>query len=584
MTNIISDKLSTHTSQQPEMIRSLGISEDEVAKWVGLTSAIFSVCQGLTAVAWGAVSDRIGRRPVIVSGLCITMTFSLMFGFSTSLPMAILARACVGLGNGNVGIIRTIVAELVPEKELQPRAFSIMPLVWTIGSIFGPAFGGALADPAKRHKEQFGDNKFFKKYPYALPNMAVSVFFIIGILTGLLFLQETLASKKGHQDWGLTLGNILRRPFVRRTEQKGPSGFLVNEEAETTPLLVSDEPQTQEADNGKKKHAPNLPWSQILIPQSNLMLLAYATMSMHTVAFDSVFTVFLNHPQQDYENNPNVKFPFKFSGGFGIDAQQIGILYTINAIIGMLVQFFIFPRAAHRYGVLNCLKIISIIFPITYFLTPFIVLFPTDASRQVAAFLLMCCKLACVVFSFPCSIILLTNSAKSVSILGTLNGVATSASAVGKAMGPAILGGTFSLGVKKGYMILPWWTLAFMAGLSALPVFWVKENEQLSHKADDDNDNNGFANANGNDEERAEVSGYQGASEEETGAGEERDMARPCREDTVNAKRDKSATVGARGIFENRIVVATSQTREAELLKPKAVQGPPKRDAISMRL
>lgn len=208
------------------MVRSFGVSDNEVAKWVGLTSAIFSVCQGLTAVAWGAASDRIGRRPIIISGLCITMTFSLMFGFSTSLPMAILARACVGLGNGNVGIIRTVVAELVPEKELQPRAFSIMPLVWTIGSIFGPGFGGALANPARRHKEQFGDSTFFKKYPYALPNMAVSVFFIIGIFTGLLFLQVRvsplpflLGSLPGDMvdTYLLELGN----PRI----EKGPSGL-----------------------------------------------------------------------------------------------------------------------------------------------------------------------------------------------------------------------------------------------------------------------------------------------------------------------------------------------------------------------
>ncbi|EDN08085.1 conserved hypothetical protein [Histoplasma mississippiense (nom. inval.)] len=489
----------------PEMVRSFGVSDNEVAKWVGLTSAIFSVCQGLTAVAWGAASDRIGRRPIIISGLCITMTFSLMFGFSTSLPMAILARACVGLGNGNVGIIRTVVAELVPEKELQPRAFSIMPLVWTIGSIFGPGFGGALANPARRHKEQFGDSTFFKKYPYALPNMAVSVFFIIGIFTGLLFLQETLASKKGHQDWGLALGKILTRPFARRKEQKTPRGILVSEEDETTPLLVPPSTRTQGGDEGQKKHTPNLSWSQILIPQSNLVLLAYSTMSMHTVAFDSVFPVFLNHKLQDYKNNPDVKLPFKFSGGFGIDAQQIGILYTINAIIGMLTQFFIFPRAAHRYGVLNCLKVVSVVFPITYFLAPFTVLFPSNASRQIAAFLLMCSKLACVVFAFPCCIILLTNSAKSVSILGTLNGVATGASAVGKAIGPATLGGTFSLGVKKGYMILPWWTLAFLASLSALPVFWSKEDDHLNQSGDaGDDDDSGLRNANGT-EERGEV-------------------------------------------------------------------------------
>ncbi|PGH17927.1 hypothetical protein AJ79_00826 [Helicocarpus griseus UAMH5409] len=484
------------------MIRSLGISDNEVAKWVGLTSAIFSICQCLTAVPWGTLSDRVGRKPIILSGLCITMTFSLIFGFATSLPMAILARACIGLGNGNVGIIRTIVAELVPEKELQPRAFSLMPLVWTIGSIFGPAFGGALANPAKKHEALFGNSEFFKKYPYALPNMAVSVLFIIGILTGFLFLQETLESKKGHRDCGLVLGDMLKRPFMRRKERKTPHGFIVDERDETTPLLDPDtrEPDTERNSTTKRADPPNLPWSQILTPQSNLVLMAYATMSLHTLAFDSVFPVFLNHKTQDFENNPDVKLPFKFSGGFGIDAQQIGIMYTITGIIGMLIQFLIFPHAAQRYGVLNCLKVTAVVFPITYFLTPFTVLFPTNTSRLIGVFALICCKLACVVFSFPCCTILLTNSAKSVNVLGRLNGVATSVSAIGKAVGPATLGGAFSLGVKKGYMILPWWTLGVIGALSALPVFWSEENDQFGQSTDDDDDDDGNAFLNANDD------------------------------------------------------------------------------------
>lgn len=48
--------------------------------------------------------------------------------------MAFLARSLQGASSGNVGIIRTAVAEMVPQKELQPRAFSIMPLVWYAGS------------------------------------------------------------------------------------------------------------------------------------------------------------------------------------------------------------------------------------------------------------------------------------------------------------------------------------------------------------------------------------------------------------------------------------------------------------------
>ncbi|KAI5305652.1 hypothetical protein KEM56_003746, partial [Ascosphaera pollenicola] len=171
-------------------MRSLGVVENDVAKWVGWTSAVFSICQCITAVPWGSLSDRVGRKPVILTSLCVTMIFNIIFGFSTSLPMAFTARACLGLGNGNVGILRTMVAELVSQKELQPRAFTIMPLIWSLGSIVGPAFGGALADPARRHPQLFS-SPFWKTYPFALPNL------------------ETLPSRKDKSDTGIVLGEKL---------------------------------------------------------------------------------------------------------------------------------------------------------------------------------------------------------------------------------------------------------------------------------------------------------------------------------------------------------------------------------------
>lgn len=174
------------------MIESFGVPKNEVAKWAGFTSAIFSICQGCTAVFWGQASDHFGRKRVILLGLISATITSLLWGFSRSLTWAITIRALAGLSNGNVGIIRTTVAEMVPEKELQPRAFSIMPLVWTIGSIVGPAFGGALAVPAERYPAVFGNSAFFKKFPFALPNLVAAIFFFVGIATGILFLRVRL--------------------------------------------------------------------------------------------------------------------------------------------------------------------------------------------------------------------------------------------------------------------------------------------------------------------------------------------------------------------------------------------------------
>ena len=127
------------------MIESFQVPKEAVSKWAGITSAVFSLSQAVTGIAWGQASDRFGRKPAIMLAITCAMVSSLLFGFSRSLVWAIVARSFAGASNGNVGIMRTTVAELVPYKELQPKAFSIMPLVWTIGSIFGPGFGGVRA-------------------------------------------------------------------------------------------------------------------------------------------------------------------------------------------------------------------------------------------------------------------------------------------------------------------------------------------------------------------------------------------------------------------------------------------------------
>ena len=123
-----------------------------------------------------------------MSAMMCIMTSSLLFGLSRSLAWAIAARSLGGLSNGNVGIIRTTVAELVPYKNLQPKAFSIMPLVWTIGSIFGPSLGGALASPARKYPWLF-DTAFFRTFPFALPNLVAACFFLFGLVMAFLFLE-----------------------------------------------------------------------------------------------------------------------------------------------------------------------------------------------------------------------------------------------------------------------------------------------------------------------------------------------------------------------------------------------------------
>lgn len=89
-------------------------------------------------------------------------------------------------------------------------------------------------------------------------------------------------------------------------------------------------------------------------------------------------------------------------------------------------------------------------------------------------------------FAFPTSTIMLTNSASSLRVLGTINGFATSVSAVGRAFGPFLSGGLFTWGVKRGYVIVPFWTLSVISFLAFIPTLWLVEGEGFGHDSDED--------------------------------------------------------------------------------------------------
>lgn len=71
--------------------------------------------QFLTGLLWGSLSDRIGRKPVLLIGLLGTFASVNAFGLSRSFNQMIAARALNGLMNGNVAVIRSVLGELTDE-------------------------------------------------------------------------------------------------------------------------------------------------------------------------------------------------------------------------------------------------------------------------------------------------------------------------------------------------------------------------------------------------------------------------------------------------------------------------------------
>ena len=85
--------------------------------YAGALVSAYALGEVLTSIFWGTISDRVGRKPVVLSGLCGVGLSCIMFGLAKSYWIALLARLLGGMLNGNVSVMQTMLAEQIKRPE-----------------------------------------------------------------------------------------------------------------------------------------------------------------------------------------------------------------------------------------------------------------------------------------------------------------------------------------------------------------------------------------------------------------------------------------------------------------------------------
>jgi multidrug resistance protein len=166
---------------------------------IGLLFAVFSICQLAAAPALGELSDRHGRRPVLIFSLAGTVVSFAMLALAHSVTMLFLARIVDGLSGGNISTARAYVADVTEPKD-RARAYGLIGAAFGLGFILGPALSGVLV-----------------KVSYTAPIWAAALITLVATGVAWRWLPETV--HRAHAGTGNPfrfLPDLLRRAGLRR--------------------------------------------------------------------------------------------------------------------------------------------------------------------------------------------------------------------------------------------------------------------------------------------------------------------------------------------------------------------------------
>lgn len=325
----------------PEMTKAFPeVKEGQTGLYVGLIASSFALAQFTTNFFWGWLSDKIGRKPVIIVGTFLTACCFVAFGFCRSLWQAILVQALMGLVNGNSGVVSTCLGEIT-DRSNQSRAFTYLPVVYGIGGITGPIVGGLLV---------FYKNPLHKDspnpYPYLLPNLFSALILVLDLVVCMFFLEESLEEAKDMPPLGKRIGSLFswmwqftsssRPTYVRRLLGRHKRQHdQHNGTADEDDGVASDASGEAAPELFPNSSGQELTKKEILNRDTILLLVTYFIFQLANISYNSLYPIFA-------EELPPT--------GRGLKPEAVGLSLSFAGAITIVFQVGIFGKLRGKLG------------------------------------------------------------------------------------------------------------------------------------------------------------------------------------------------------------------------------------------
>ncbi|CAL1404318.1 unnamed protein product [Linum trigynum] len=390
------------------MIKDFHIAEKEedIGYYAGFVGSSFMIGRALTSFLWGRVADRYGRKPVILIGTLSVVIFSSLFGLSTSFWMAISMRFLLGCFNSLLGIIRAYATE-VCKDEHKALALSIVSTSRGVGMIIGPAIGGFFAQPADKYPSLFPQNSIFRRFPYFLPCLIISIY-SLGVFIACWWIPETLHIHGKKLNERCDSRNITREDSAEESTVKG---------------------DVEEASNIREPRKANLLQNWPLMST----IIVYCVFSLQEIAYSEIFALWAVSD--------------KSYGGLSFSSQDVGEVLTISGLGLLMFQLLLYPPMERKLGPLMVTRLSAAVS------IPLLACFPFIAMLS-GLVLHLVVNLASILrntlsVSLVTGLFILQNDAVAQSERAAANGISLTAMSVFKAFGPAGGGALFSWAQKR---------------------------------------------------------------------------------------------------------------------------------------
>jgi DHA1 family tetracycline resistance protein-like MFS transporter len=182
--------------------KELGISDFGIGSIV----AVYSLMQFIFNPTLGKLSDKIGRRPVILVTQLLTAVSYLIFAFSNSFALLFFSRMLAGLGGSNIGVAQAYIADITTRED-RAKGMGMIGAAFGLGFVFGPIIGALLA-----------------RYGYHVAGIASALFTLSAFTFAFFRLPESLKEKKSE---GRIKIKIFDFQFAKQVLSNPSLGFLI---------------------------------------------------------------------------------------------------------------------------------------------------------------------------------------------------------------------------------------------------------------------------------------------------------------------------------------------------------------------